>query len=419
MATYQQANTDGNAAFKANDFTRASDKFTIGLSLSTDSTARGLLLSNRSATFVKLGKFDEAIADARECVNVRPDWTKAYLRLGQALEAKGRTEDACNVYVNAMKRGKEHKALLLQPLITANEKCDLFSEEFMTAIQLEGTYCIICQKESELLRCSRCHTIYYCSVEHQRRHWPKHKVQCRELAAAKEDENRIRSLQIIGLPLPCLLEICKQFSSLKNITNWETVWEYFRPKVEPADLVKRYMTRILSWPLTLAASLRKFDMDRQKDLLLHVIGADDGEKYNLGIFSIAMLPLPNTEMIFVGPELTAGQPVQIKTATDSTVSIKCVTATWHEFIGEQADFVSPDLIIAYHPGIYDFTYPWRPTLRKIVMSSIPSIFTCWNEDDLKQTLDVLNHEMLKANILFEGPSQFPSFFKQSAKKKME
>ena len=415
MATYQQANADGNAAFKVNDFTRAADKFTIGLSLSTDSSARGLLLSNRSATFVKLGKLDEAIADARECVNVRPDWTKAYLRLGQALEAKGRTKDACNVYVDAMKRGNEHKALLLQPLITANEKCNLFSEEFMTGMQLGETYCIICQKESELLRCSRCHTIYYCSVEHQRRHWPKHKVQCRELAAAKEDKDRIRSLQIKDLPLSRLLEICKQFSSLKNITNWETFWEYFRPKVEPADLVKRYMTRVLSWPLTLAASLCKFDMDRQKDLRLHVIGADDTERNHLEIFSIGILPLPNIEMILVGPELTASQPVQIKTATGSTVSIKCVTAIWHEFI-EQADFVSPDLIIAYHPGIFDFSYPWRPTLRKIVMSSIPSIFTCWDEDELKQTLDVLNDEMLNANILFEGPSQFPSFFKRSAQK---
>ena len=106
-------------------------------------------------------------------------------------------------------------------------------------------------------------------------------------------------------------------------------------------------------------------------------------------------------MILFGPEPEASQPFQFMTATGSTISMKCVTATWHDFM-EQADFVSPDLIIAYHPGIFDFVYPWGPTLRKIVLSSIPSIFACWEENDLKKTLDVLNY-MLKVNILFKGP----------------
>ena len=60
-------------------------------------------------------------------------------------------KDVCNVYINAMKRGNEHKEMLLQPLITANEKCHIFSEEFITLMRLAERYCTIYQKESELL----------------------------------------------------------------------------------------------------------------------------------------------------------------------------------------------------------------------------------------------------------------------------
>ena len=46
--------------------------------------------------------------------------------------------------------------------------------------------CSACQRTAapgrSLLRCSRCHGMYYCSPEHQRQHWPEHRPFCRFLA---------------------------------------------------------------------------------------------------------------------------------------------------------------------------------------------------------------------------------------------
>lgn len=40
-------------------------------------------------------------------------------------------------------------------------------------------YCELCGKMENLLRCGRCRTSFYCSKEHQRQDWKKHKLQCK------------------------------------------------------------------------------------------------------------------------------------------------------------------------------------------------------------------------------------------------
>lgn len=40
-------------------------------------------------------------------------------------------------------------------------------------------YCELCGKMENLLRCGRCRTSFYCSKEHQRQDWKKHKLVCK------------------------------------------------------------------------------------------------------------------------------------------------------------------------------------------------------------------------------------------------
>ncbi|XP_055002888.1 egl nine homolog 1 isoform X2 [Sorex araneus] len=42
----------------------------------------------------------------------------------------------------------------------------------------ERAYCELCGKMENLLRCSRCRSSFYCSKEHQRQDWKKHKLVC-------------------------------------------------------------------------------------------------------------------------------------------------------------------------------------------------------------------------------------------------
>ncbi len=52
------------------------------------------MLSNRSAASAKLGKFDDALRDADECIKSKPDWGKGYGRRGAALEGLGKLDES-------------------------------------------------------------------------------------------------------------------------------------------------------------------------------------------------------------------------------------------------------------------------------------------------------------------------------------
>jgi len=50
--------------------------------------------------------------------------------------------------------------------------------------------CFVCQKPSQgnnaMKRCTRCRSMYYCSPEHQRKHWKRHRKLCNYLCSAAE-----------------------------------------------------------------------------------------------------------------------------------------------------------------------------------------------------------------------------------------
>lgn len=130
--TGMKANSSGSAAFKSADFEGAIGKFDRAVKLLRAPQLRAVALSNRSATLLKLGRMQEAIADACECVQLRPDWTKGYERYGGALEQSGDHTAATNVYINAIKRDSAtHKETLLPLLVAANRIAKVFSDKVL------------------------------------------------------------------------------------------------------------------------------------------------------------------------------------------------------------------------------------------------------------------------------------------------
>jgi tetratricopeptide (TPR) repeat protein len=53
------------------------------------------VLSNRSLSWMRLGQPDQALADARSCKELKPDWSKAWYREGSAL----RLLQACLIFL--------------------------------------------------------------------------------------------------------------------------------------------------------------------------------------------------------------------------------------------------------------------------------------------------------------------------------
>ena len=65
------------------------------------SPAEAALYSNRSVSFQRLGRPDEAVRDARRCVALRPDWPKGYYRLAVAYRDMGCVAEARSAIADA------------------------------------------------------------------------------------------------------------------------------------------------------------------------------------------------------------------------------------------------------------------------------------------------------------------------------
>ncbi|XP_064552358.1 egl nine homolog 1 isoform X1 [Drosophila montana] len=55
--------------------------------------------------------------------------------------------------------------------------------------------CAICGTVEQLLRCAKCKSIYYCSIQHQHLDWPTHRHDCRLLARQKQNNNNSNKIQ--------------------------------------------------------------------------------------------------------------------------------------------------------------------------------------------------------------------------------
>lgn len=87
---------EGNALFKKDLYSDAVEKYTESLKL--DPTQH-LVLSNRSAAYVKLGgaeNLEKSLTDANDCVRLAPTFAKGYSRQASSLQAAKRWKDAAD-----------------------------------------------------------------------------------------------------------------------------------------------------------------------------------------------------------------------------------------------------------------------------------------------------------------------------------
>jgi hypothetical protein len=115
----------GNEAFAAGEYAQAVLLYTLTLDRASelpDATmdpkfskkrlfARHVVLSNRSASFLKLGHHEKALKDATEAAKLDPTYVKAIFRKGLALHAMGRYEEAIIPLAAAMKMEPKNKQI--------------------------------------------------------------------------------------------------------------------------------------------------------------------------------------------------------------------------------------------------------------------------------------------------------------------
>jgi stress-induced-phosphoprotein 1 len=85
----------GNAALTAGRNDEAIEAYSQAINL--DNTNH-VLFSNRSAAYLKAGKYQLALEDAEKTVQLNPTWAKGYSRKGASLHALQRYEEAFSAY---------------------------------------------------------------------------------------------------------------------------------------------------------------------------------------------------------------------------------------------------------------------------------------------------------------------------------
>ncbi|CAH3145626.1 unnamed protein product [Pocillopora meandrina] len=98
----------GNKFLQANDFAKAIECYTEAISLDP---SNHVLYSNRSAGYAKDKKYEQALSDAKKCVELKPDWGKGYSRLGAALSFLKLYDEAEKAYTKGLQLDPENAQL--------------------------------------------------------------------------------------------------------------------------------------------------------------------------------------------------------------------------------------------------------------------------------------------------------------------
>ena len=122
IAECEQNKTRGNEAFAAGEYGQALLLYTLALDKADELPdkdnkggkqlfPRHIVLSNRSAAFLKLGQHEKALADGTKAQELEPAYVKGAFRRGLALHAMGRYREAIEALAAAQKLEPKNKQI--------------------------------------------------------------------------------------------------------------------------------------------------------------------------------------------------------------------------------------------------------------------------------------------------------------------
>ncbi|GAB2256946.1 hypothetical protein Droror1_Dr00023005 [Drosera rotundifolia] len=104
-----EAKLRGDEAFRRKEYMTAIDAYTQAIDFDPSD---GTYFSNRSLCWVRLGQAEHALADAKACRSLKPNWAKACYREGAALRLLQRFEEAANAFYEGVQLDPENKELV-------------------------------------------------------------------------------------------------------------------------------------------------------------------------------------------------------------------------------------------------------------------------------------------------------------------
>ncbi len=109
MSTAKEQKDKGNLLVQEKKFAEALECYSKAIELDSKDP---ILYSNRSLMHSNLNEFESALIDAEKAIEINPNYSKAYLRRGKALEGLGRIEEALNTYHSGLEKDNNNVQLM-------------------------------------------------------------------------------------------------------------------------------------------------------------------------------------------------------------------------------------------------------------------------------------------------------------------
>jgi small glutamine-rich tetratricopeptide repeat-containing protein alpha len=112
---------EGNKLLAAKDFKGAVEKYTAAIEADANNA---VYYANRAAAYSQLQQHESAVYDAKKALQVNPNYSKAYSRLGHAEFCLGNYENAVDAYTLGLEK-EPNNASIKQSLAAAQQKVGL------------------------------------------------------------------------------------------------------------------------------------------------------------------------------------------------------------------------------------------------------------------------------------------------------
>ncbi|KAF4629179.1 hypothetical protein G7Y89_g8967 [Cudoniella acicularis] len=179
------------------------------------------------------------------------------------------------------------------------------------------------------------------------------------------------------------------------------------PAAEMAGNFMRLASGTMTIPLTTLAALEMAfpKLDTMTSLKIHIVGATGREITSILVFEELLHLLPQLQQVHVDligfeiPDHTiaqVGQGGSMKmeccpkcTAASRTRSISLWKGAYHEY-AKTEHFEIPHLAVAFQSGFsQEMSVEWNPTVKYLARAPYPTLFTTYNEIEMKEEMAIL------------------------------
>ena len=108
MSQGDRYKSQGNACLQAGQFSEAVELYSKAIALDPNNE---IYFSNRAAAYAGMSRWREALDDAHEVVQLKPDWVKGWVRRGAAHSGLGQHEEARKAYLKATQLEPSNKQI--------------------------------------------------------------------------------------------------------------------------------------------------------------------------------------------------------------------------------------------------------------------------------------------------------------------